>query len=408
MQRAVAVVDLGYGDAGKGSIVDFLVRRESAKWVVRFNGGPQAAHNVVLDDNTHHTFSTWGSGTFAGANTYLQRQVFVDPVAAHAESVALISAGVSRPYSRLFIEGNCGVITPWHVAENRIDERLRGKVRHGSCGAGFGAARFDQLHRTQGYMELGAFLNGRAKALDAFKWIMDYKAGVLRRRRPECEDTHEWKQFFDVSDQQIHTWFEHCVGMAELCVIDEDEDFPIDIGDVVIGEGAQGVMIDEKHGAPKHRTWSNCTFENFMWSEECVRLGVHRTYAVRHGPGPLPWEFDDAAPDLHNGVNEWQGMVRMGLLDFDVLRGAVAYCGRVDELAVTWVDHWSKSPRMWASNGRLHRITGRGQRTHHDPLELFQRELGVPVTIASYGPKPSQKYDRADVPVVSPVTTAGL
>ena len=61
---AYIVVDLGFGDAGKGTIVEALVRKTYAKLVVRFNGGSQAAHNVVFPDGTRHTFSQFGSATF--------------------------------------------------------------------------------------------------------------------------------------------------------------------------------------------------------------------------------------------------------------------------------------------------------------------------------------------------------
>ena len=76
--RAVLVVDLAFGDCGKGTVVDYLTRRYDAGVVVRFNGGPQAGHNVVTSDERHHTFSQFGSGTFvAGVRTVLSRFVLI-------------------------------------------------------------------------------------------------------------------------------------------------------------------------------------------------------------------------------------------------------------------------------------------------------------------------------------------
>ena len=92
---AYIVVDLGYGDAGKGTIVDALVRKTRSKMVVRFNGGGQAAHNVVLPDGTRHTFSQFGSGSFVpGVKTYLSEHFLWNPISMMAEAEVLGSRGL--------------------------------------------------------------------------------------------------------------------------------------------------------------------------------------------------------------------------------------------------------------------------------------------------------------------------
>ena len=71
---AKIIVDLGFGDSGKGTIVDYLARSALNPLVIRFNGGAQAAHNVVAPDGRHHTFAQFGSGMLVpGASTYLSR-----------------------------------------------------------------------------------------------------------------------------------------------------------------------------------------------------------------------------------------------------------------------------------------------------------------------------------------------
>src|SRR5579864_7866772 len=97
MSKVFLVQGLGYGDEGKGSIVDYLVRQEKAPLVVRFNGGAQAAHNVVTDDGRHHTFTQFGSGTFAGARTFLSRFMIVNPFTLLTEAKALEQKGVANP-----------------------------------------------------------------------------------------------------------------------------------------------------------------------------------------------------------------------------------------------------------------------------------------------------------------------
>ena len=106
----VIVVDLGYGDAGKGSVVDWLCARPGRgsvsatrpRTVVRFNGGAQAAHNVITSDGRHHAFAQFGSGTFTpGVRTHLSRFVLVDPLALAAEAAHLASVGVGDALDRL-------------------------------------------------------------------------------------------------------------------------------------------------------------------------------------------------------------------------------------------------------------------------------------------------------------------
>ena len=83
MTQALLTVDLGFGDAGKGSIVDFLSRAYEAHTVVRYNGGAQAGHRVVTPEAQprEHVFAQFGSGTLAGAATHLSRFMLLDPLA---------------------------------------------------------------------------------------------------------------------------------------------------------------------------------------------------------------------------------------------------------------------------------------------------------------------------------------
>src|SRR5690606_29247276 len=112
---AFIVVDLGFGDAGKGTIVDYLCRRERATLVVRTNGGAQAGHNVVTADGRHHTFSQLGAGTFVpGVRTHLSRFVVVHPTALAIEAQRLEARGVLDPLARVTVAGDAYVTTPFH------------------------------------------------------------------------------------------------------------------------------------------------------------------------------------------------------------------------------------------------------------------------------------------------------
>ncbi len=137
--RAFVVVDLGFGDSGKGLLTDFLARRTGASVVVRYNGGAQAGHNVVTSDGRHHTFAQFGAGSFVpGVRTFLSRHVIVHPTALLFEGRALEEKGVGDVFSRLRVSEAARVITPFHQAANRLRELARGEARHGSCGVGVG------------------------------------------------------------------------------------------------------------------------------------------------------------------------------------------------------------------------------------------------------------------------------
>src|SRR6056297_4099785 len=97
-QQVIITTDLGYGDAGKGTMVDAIVHKEDIDLVVRYSGGAQAAHNVITPDGRHHTFAQFGSGTFRpGTKTYLGPKMLVQPQFLLAEAAALQKLGVSNP-----------------------------------------------------------------------------------------------------------------------------------------------------------------------------------------------------------------------------------------------------------------------------------------------------------------------
>lgn len=393
MAHAYMVVDLGYGDAGKGTTVDYLARKcagDDPVVVVRFNGGPQAGHNVVEPSGRHHTFSTWGSGTFAGAPTLLAGTVLVSPALAFAEGEALYRAGVKDPFGMLAVDGSCRVILPWHVAENRMMEKMRGAGNHGSCGIGFGAAVGDSLQgEALHFGQLAASHEMLVRQLRRMRERkIEHLCSILGARAIAHGAPYTNLLYASIDELAGQLRLFYSLTSANL--------LPPNPG-AVIFEGAQGVLIDENHGTPPFYTWSDCTFKNAeriskVWPcDEVTRLGVMRTYMVRHGPGPLPTEdvaLNAMTPEPHNEMDEWQGHFRRGYLDFKELGRAIGACGGVDGLVLTHLDRRlpGRKVRMPDGSMRIELTT--------DIPGLVEEALGARVALTSSGPTWQDKEER--------------
>ncbi len=316
----VIVVDLGYGDSGKGTVVDWLCSRPGAgvHAVVRFNGGAQAAHNVVTADGRHHTFAQFGAGTFTpGVRTHLSRFVLVDPLALAAEAAHLAGAGVASPLDLVTVDRDALLTTPYHQAANRARERARGAARHGSCGMGIGeTARYALEFPADAPRAGDCAAPGRlATKLRLLRdWLLS-EFGTDASAPPVADVCAAFGAFAGRVS---------LVGGAHLTRL-------LRAGPVVF-EGAQGILLDEWHGFHPYTTWSTTTFGNADTllaeaGQTATRLGVARCYLTRHGPGPLVTEDPTLElPDRYNRRNEWQGPFRTGHFDAVALAGIRRGC----------------------------------------------------------------------------------
>ena len=332
----VIVAGLGYGDEGKGSVVDFLCSPRSpapGHAVVRYNGGGQAGHNVVTEDGRHHTFAQFGAGTFHGAITFLSRYVLADPLTMLAEAAHLQETGCADPVRLLAVDAEALLITPYHVLAGRARELRRSfRQRHGSCGMGIG--------ETRGY--------ALAAPGAAPRWGDLQRPDVLTAKLAVLRDTLGpviGPGFLPAADDLARRLSGREVRiLARRTTVSSSYLAALLSAAPVIFEGAQGVLLDEKHGFAPYVTWTRTTFEN---AEELLReqghtaarLGVTRMYCTRHGPGPFPSEDTRIRfPEPHNETGPWQGAFRQGHLDLAALRYALAVAGGADALAVTHAD----------------------------------------------------------------------
>jgi adenylosuccinate synthase len=330
----VIVVGLGFGDEGKGATVDWLCAADPDRVaaVVRFNGGAQAAHNVVAG-GTWHTFSQFGSGSLHGVRTFLSRHMLVEPIALAGEAEELAALGVAHPLRLLRVDGRALLTTPVHVAANRAREDARGARRHGSCGKGIGeTVDYALRHRSDAPTVADCAEPRRLTAkLDA---LARHHAPLLRaagRDHPSVAAMVEVYREFAASVRVVDAgWLgRHAAGGRRL-----------------VFEGAQGVLLDEWRGFHPHTTWSTVEPRNARAllaeiGQTGSVLGVARAYATRHGAGPLPTEDAGLAallPEAHNATDAYQGSWRVGHLDLPLARYAAAGCGGLDGVVVTHLD----------------------------------------------------------------------
>ena len=349
--RAYVIVDLGFGDAGKGLLTDFLVRHVNAGLVVRYNGGAQAGHNVIAPDGRHHTFSQFGSGTFVpNVRTYLSRQVVIDPLALLVEGDTLEEKGVRDVFSRLRISDQALVITPFQRAVNRIRELARGLNKHGSCGMGVGETFEDALSYPE-ISILAGDLNRPSVLRKKLQAIRNLKLEQLIRFCKDHSYDPSLAQEFEVFEDTglADKWIDSIARISELDFVASDSDLAdwFQGTDNVVFEGAQGVLLDADAGFHPYTTWSRCTdanaidlIEEVIPNADIFRFGVLRAYAVRHGVGPLPTETDDLTPLIseHNKLNTWQNSVRYGWFDPVLACYALNVTSGVDALAITHLD----------------------------------------------------------------------
>ena len=371
--NALLVQGMAWGDEGKGATVDFLAQLYDAKLVIRFNGGSQAAHNVVTPEGDHHTFAQFGSASLIpGVRTHLSRYMLVDPLSQMNEAKALRELGVKDIWDRLTVDKRAVVITPFHKLFNRYLEEDRGTGRHGSCGMGIGTARQMSLENPD--------ITLYAEDLwdkDLTKSILRLQLGHYRNLSPRM--CHDYPGDDTRIDDMVKRYFEWPGQLVREMQWET----------VNIFEGAQGVLLDETHGEAPYNTWTDCTFNNAfrIMQEEGFegiysRIGCFRTYFTRHGPGPFPTEYmyNPALISLqeaekHNGFNQWQRNWRVGSFDYDLARKAIGIVGGLEGIALS----------------------------HNDVATLdtnLAEDLYIPICVRGYGPRRIDRYMLSTLPFV--------
>ncbi len=354
MKRSFVVVDMGFGDTGKGSCVDSLCRKTKIDGILKFNGGSNCSHQVCLPDGRSHRFSQWGSASFQGVPTYLGPNFIINVGAMLNEAKNLISVGVEGPCSFLRVSPDCLITTPYHQWLNQIKELARGDDRHGSCGHGIGETRSYWLKHGQ----------DAPKACDLKRGVdLGAKLELLRQRilpevyevgqHPQCQELIE--RFLDVGPGEMARDLIHDSRFLRLQAWGKQD------WQTVVCEGSQGLLLDESWGFHPFTTWSTTTDRHAremlaeVGCDDVTTIGCIRAFTTRHGAGPLPTYslgLTQTLTDPGNPENEFQGALRVGYFDFSLYRYALAV-QPVDALAVSWLDQFNETGDKVATGYRM-------------------------------------------------------
>jgi adenylosuccinate synthase len=333
MTKVIAVIGANYGDEGKGAVTNFLTKQHKSSLTVRFNGGPQAGHTVQIKPNKKHVFSSYGSGTFQGASTYLSEHVLFNPRAAHIERGKLEDSGLKL--QPLVVNPDCVVISPWDIAMNQFLELGRGSNKHGSCGMGIGETMLRKTTPGAPIITAGKLQDPLAMML----FCKEMAAWFKKRAKEESEKnslfdlTHEEKTHFEYLVNYPSELATEMISWVGYMFSTKTLPFSALGSETVIFEGAQGLLLDEDD--PDHQphvSWSKTGLKNVV--DLCTKYEldlaevyyVTRPYLTRHGQGPfwagleiptdqVPWD-----QDLTNKTNKYQGPLRYGHLDWNKLR----------------------------------------------------------------------------------------
>lgn len=350
--KVFVVTDLGFGDAGKGSITNYLAEVHQAKSVIRYNGGPQAAHNVERFVGLHHTFAQFGSGTLGSrAETFLAAGMLVELENLKVEE-RFLNFLSDNVWERLVVDPEACLVTPAHKMICQLKEIKRGKHRIGSCGMGVGEAAKDRAK--------GQAIT-IADCLDE-KILREKLQQQFQARLAEVENMLAKKRLARVFDRYLYfklrlnaselaAKYHQIASSLRLQLTQEYLRNLVATNQTFIFEGAQGVLLDKDYGFYPYITKTQTTDElaKKMLQQtgadelKLERIGVIRAYGHRHGPGPFITENKSFKKrrDRYNRKNKWQGEFRVGWLDLVALRYGLDINQGVDYLAVTCLDQLS-------------------------------------------------------------------
>jgi len=316
MNKNIVVLGTQWGDEGKGKIVDLLSRDADA--VVRFQGGHNAGHTLVIDGQKTVLHLIPAGILQPGVECLIGNGVVLSLKALREEIVELEAKGVDVR-SRVLISPSCAIIMPWHEMLDRAREQARGDKAIGTTCRGIGPAYEDKVARRG--LRTSDLLNPELLT-EKIEHVLDFHNFVLSQR-------------FGMQPLSVQEMIDHALELGAY--------FADQVGDVtgrlfqlrdegkrVMFEGAQGSMLDIDHGTYPYVTSSNttvggvCTGSGIGPDAIDYVLGITKAYVTRVGGGPFPTElFDEDGKRLGRRGDE-----------FGATTGRPRRCGWLDAVAL--------------------------------------------------------------------------
>ena len=332
--RCVIVVGAQWGDEGKGKIVDLLASR--FQWIVRYQGGHNAGHTVVIGDKKF-VLQLIPCGILRGTSaSVIGNGVVIDPAALVKEIDMLAQAGVSVD-GKLFVSRRAHVILPYHRMIELAAESAPGRVKIGTTSRGIGPTYEDKMSRR------------------GLRIIDLYDRPLLRRHIENAleEKNAIAKALYGSEPLDAGRIYEDYVALSERIrpyVVDTAQllNNACQRGEAILLEGAQGTLLDIDHGTYPFVTSSSttaggaCIGTGLAPTRISGTIGISKAYTTRVGGGPFPTELSGPiAEELCARGNEFGSVTgrprRVGWFDGPAVRYAVMVNG-IDSLIVTKLD----------------------------------------------------------------------
>lgn len=334
MAKNIVIIGTQWGDEGKGKVVDWLTERASG--VVRFQGGHNAGHTLVIGGRKQVLRLIPSGMLRPGVRCYIGNGVVLSPQALLQEIDELEAAGVDAS-ARLRVSNACTLILPYHVALDKAREAKRGDAKIGTTGRGIGPAYEDKVAR---------------RALRAADLLNPER---FRARVAEVLDLHNFmlKHYLGAEPLDPAQVADEALALAPR-LAPMLTDVPAELAEVMsrgkslLFEGAQGALLDVDHGTYPYVTSSNCVSgaaaagAGVAPSSLHYVLGIVKAYTTRVGSGPFPTELhDEVGRHLANVGKEFGSVTgrprRCGWFDAPALKRSIALNG-IGGLAVMKLD----------------------------------------------------------------------
>jgi adenylosuccinate synthase len=344
----VVVVGAQWGDEGKGKIVDLLT--EHAQVVVRFQGGNNAGHTLVVGGQKTVLHLIPSGILHPGKTCVIGNGCVVDPTVLMKEIDGLKARGFLQDPAQLMISEHAHVICPWHKHLDALREKARGGGAIGTTGRGIGPAYEDKVARRG--VRMRDLLDGerlRKRVKERLPDVLDELARLARVAKAEepLLDVEAMVSEFLVLGSRLKDY----VGDSSLFLAEH-----VRKGTRIMFEGAQGTLLDVDHGTYPFVTSSNTVAGNAAVGSGLGPtaidrvMGITKAYTTRVGAGPFPTELSDELGERLRKVGDEFGATtgrprRCGWLDTVVLRYATRVNG-LWGLALTKMDVLSGLPTL--------------------------------------------------------------